>query len=80
MNKEEIVKLIEIKELQLKEITKQLTKEIDRIAFPHTPCDSFILILISIYILLVIIKDYFSLHLPAKPAIFDLSRSSPKIS
>ena len=51
-----------------------------RIAFPHTPCDSFVLILISIYILLVIIKDYFSLHLPAKPAIFDLSRSSPKIS
>ena len=31
MNKEEIVKLIEIKELQLKEITKQLTKEIDNL-------------------------------------------------
>ena len=50
-----------------------------RTAFPHTPCGSFVLIFITIYILLVKIKTISILHLTGEAReIFDLSRSRSK--
>ena len=46
---------------------------------PHTPCGSFVLIIITIYILLVKIKTISILHLTGEAReIFDLSRSRSK--
>ena len=50
-----------------------------RIAFPRTPCDSFVLIFFTIYILLVKIRTISILQLTGEAREFlGLSRSSPK--